>query len=177
MIQNSTALIVVLLFIEGLVLYLANHQKFSKYFDILPAVFWIYLLPMIASSLGLIDSKAQIYSEITKYLLPMALLMLLMTVDIKAIFSLGTSALLMFFIGSLGIVFGMVVVFALFKGIIGTQFWSGFAALTGSWTGGSANMIAVKEALGSPDAVFLPMVIVDTIVLVLIVGISRIDLF
>jgi uncharacterized membrane protein len=50
------------------------------------------------------------------------------------------------------------------KGWIGKEFWSGFGALSGSWTGGSANMIAVKEALGTPDRVFLPMVIVDTIV-------------
>ena len=33
-----------------------------------------------------------------------------------------------------------------------------------AWTGGSANMIAVKEALAVPDAVFAPMVIVDTVV-------------
>jgi len=164
MIQNPIALVLVLLAIEAGVLYLANHKKFSKYFDVLPSVFWIYFLPMLASSCGLIDAKAEIYSQITTYLLPMALFLLLMTVDIKAILRLGPSALVMFFIGTLGIMFGMVVVFVLFKNLIGVQFWSGFAALAGSWTGGSANMIAVKEAIGTPDEVFLPMVIVDTIV-------------
>ena len=164
MIHSPIALIVVLLSIEGLVLYLANHQKFSKYFSVLPSVFWIYFLPMLASSCGLIDSQAAIYSKITTYLLPMSLFLLLMTVDIKAILRLGPSALIMFFIGTFGIMIGMIIVFVLFKNTIGEQFWSGFAALSGSWTGGSANMIAVKEALGTPDAVFLPMVIVDTIV-------------
>ena len=164
MIHNPIALIAILLSIEGAILYLANHQKFFKYFDVLPSVFWIYFLPMLASSCGLIDSQAPIYSKITTYLLPMSLFLLLMTVDIKAILRLGPQALIMFFIGTLGIMLGMVLVFILFKNRIGPQFWSGFAALTGSWTGGSANMIAVKEALGTPDAVFLPMVIVDTIV-------------
>ncbi|MBI3602403.1 MAG: DUF819 family protein [Candidatus Omnitrophica bacterium] len=164
MIHHPLALITVLLLIESIVLYLAHHVRFSKCFNILPAVFWIYFLPMLASSVGLVDSKASVYTTITTYLLPMALFLLLMSVDIKAIVRLGPPALVMFFAGSLGIMLGMVVVFAFFRNVVGGQFWSGFAALSASWTGGSANMIAVKEALGTPDAVFLPMVIVDTIV-------------
>jgi uncharacterized membrane protein len=163
-IQNPYTLIVVLLVFECLVLYLASHKKFSKYFDFLPAVFWIYLLPMLASTFGMIDPKAPIYADISKYILPMALILLLMTVDIKAILNLGPMALIMFMIGSFGIMIGMVSVFFLVKGIIGPEFWSGFGALAGSWTGGSANLIAVKEALGAPDEIFLPMVVVDTLV-------------
>jgi uncharacterized membrane protein len=70
----------------------------------------------------------------------------------------------MFFIGAAGIIAGAVLSFALFKPLVGPEFWSGFGALSASWTGGSANMIAVKEALAVPDAVFAPMVIVDTVV-------------
>jgi uncharacterized membrane protein len=84
--------------------------------------------------------------------------------DIKAISRLGPTALVMFFAGSFGIMLGMVVSFIIFKPLIGPQFWTGFGALAASWTGGSANMVAVKEALNTPDAVFFPMVIVDTIV-------------
>ncbi|MEI7998808.1 MAG: DUF819 family protein, partial [Candidatus Omnitrophota bacterium] len=164
MIHNPFALIAILLLIETGILFLAKHPRSSKFFDVLPSVFWIYFLPMLASSFGLIDSQAAIYSKITTYLLPMSLFLLLMTVDIKGIVRLGPRALSMFFIGTVGIVLGMVVVFVCFKNAIGAQFWSGFAALSASWTGGSANMIAVKEAIGTPDAVFLPMVIVDTIV-------------
>ena len=162
--HTPIALITFLLLIESAVLYLASHKQFSKYFDVLPSVFWIYFLPMLASSFGLIDAKAAIYGKITTYILPMALFLLLMTVDIRAILRLGGKALVMFFIGAFGIMLGMAVVFALFKGIIGVQFAGGFAALSASWTGGSANMIAVKEALAVPDQVFLPMVIMDTIV-------------
>lgn len=164
MIHNPVALIIVLITIESSIFYLANHKHFSKYFEILPSVFWIYFLPMLASSFGLIDSQSPIYSKITDYFLPPALFLLLITVDIKAILRLGPSALVMFFIGTLSIMIGMVTVFLLLKNIIGVQYWAGFGALSGSWTGGSANMIAVKEALGTPDSVFLPMVIVDTIV-------------
>jgi uncharacterized membrane protein len=59
----------------------------------------------------------------------------------------------------------------LFKPLIGQEFWSGFGALSASWTGGSANMIAAKEALSVPDEVFAPMVIVDSVVPYLWMGI------
>lgn len=136
---------------------------------------------MLCSSLGLLDSKSPVYSSITNHLLPASLILLLMCVDIKAILHLGRTALGMFFVGSLGIMTGTVLVFAVFKGIVGTQFWGGFGALSGSWTGGSANMIAVKEALSTPNDVFLPMVVVDTVVpyvwmafLILMVGWQKI---
>ncbi len=120
-------------------------------------------MPMVLSTCGIIDAKSPLYQGITKYLLPPALFLLLLHVDFKAIVRLGPSALVMFFAGSAGIMLGMVISFIIFKPLVGPQFWGGFGALAASWTGGSANMIAVKEALNTPDSVFLPMVIVDTI--------------
>jgi uncharacterized membrane protein len=163
-IKNPFLLATVLLGIEVLVLWLADHPRSKQWFKFLPSLFWIYFLPMLASTVGLIDPKSPLYSKIINALLPASLFLLLMTVDIRSIIRLGRPALIMFFAGSAGIVFGAPIVFFILKGWIGTDFWAGFGALSASWTGGSANMIAVKEALGTPDAVFLPMVIVDTIV-------------
>jgi len=164
MIQNPFVLILFLVFIEIIILYLSSHTRFKKYFNFLPSVFWIYFLPMLASTAGIIDAKSPIYSVITTKLLPASLLLLLISIDLKSIMKLGRPALLMFFAGSCGIIFGAPLVFFIFKSWVGLEFWSGFGALSASWTGGSANMIAAKEALGTPDAVFTPMVIVDTIV-------------
>ena len=157
-------MISILILIETMVLYASEQKCLVRFFDIFSPIFFIYFLPMLASTAGLIDPKAPVLGLITTYVLPMALFLLLVTVDMRAIFRLGDKALLMFFIGSLGIMTGAVVAFVLVKGVIGPQFWGGFGALSASWTGGSANMIAVKEALPVPDNVFLPMVIVDTIV-------------
>ena len=164
MIRNQFILVGFLLFIEITVLYLSNHPRSKKYFQFLPFVFWIYFLPMVASTIGIIDPSSEIYKKITTYLLPASLFLLLITVDINAILKLGKTALLMFFAGSLGVMLGAPLVFFLFKNWIGPDFWSGFGALSASWTGGSANMIAVKEAIGTPDHVFSTMQIVDTIV-------------
>jgi uncharacterized membrane protein len=181
MIRNPFLIIATLAAIEILVLFLSERKFYKKNFSFFPTVFWIYFLPMLCSSLGLLDSKSPVYSSITNHLLPASLILLLMCVDIKAIMHLGWTALGMFFVGSLGIMTGTVLVFAVFKGIVGTQFWGGFGALSGSWTGGSANMIAVKEALSTPSDVFLPMVVVDTVVpyvwmafLILMVGWQKI---
>jgi len=163
-IKNPFLLICFLLLIEFAILYISNQARFKKYFQFLPSIFWIYFLPMLASTFGMIDAKSPIYQKITTHLLPASLVLLLLSVDIKSIFKLGKEAIFMFFIGSAGIVLGTPLVFFLFKNWIGNDFWAGFGAISASWTGGSANMIAVKEALGVKDAVFLPMVIVDTIV-------------
>ena len=164
MIKNPWAIITVLLSIEIAVLYVSSRPRFKQYFEFIPSIFWIYFLPMLSSTFGLLDPLSPIYSQISNWLLPMSLFILLITVDVRAILRLGKPALLMFFAGGVGIAVGISITFWIFKNWIGGQFWSGFGALAGSWTGGSANMIAVKEALGVPDAVFLPMVIVDTIV-------------
>ncbi|MDD4182839.1 MAG: DUF819 family protein, partial [Candidatus Omnitrophica bacterium] len=164
MITESLPIIIFLLAIEALVLSVSRHPKFKKYFKFIPAVFWIYFLPMLSSSFGLIDSKSPIYQNISFYLLPSALVLLLLSSDIRAILKLEKQALIMMLAGSLGIMIATPVVFYLVRQWVGAQMWSGFGALSASWIGGSANMIAAKEALGTPDAVFTPMVIVDTIV-------------
>lgn len=164
MIQNAWATTAILLGIEVFVLWFSSRPQFARWFKVFPALFWIYFLPMLISTFGLLDPKNAVYGYITGWLLPASLFLLLSSVDMKAILRLGKPALIMFFAGSAAFVFSAPLVFYLFKGLIGSQFWSGFGALCGSWTGGSANMIAVKEALGAPDAVFLPMVVVDTVV-------------
>jgi uncharacterized membrane protein len=163
MIHNSLLLVLILLSVEFIVLYLAGNPRTKHLFKFLPSMFWIYFLPMVLSTCGIIDAKSPLYQEITKFLLPPALFLLLLNIDIKAICRLGPVALVMFFAGTFGIMLGMVVSFIIFKPLVGVQFWGGFGALAASWTGGSANMIAVKEALSVPDPVFFPMVIVDTI--------------
>jgi hypothetical protein len=90
--------------------------------------------------------------------------LLLLSSDIKAILRLGPRALITMFCGSAGIMLGTVAVMFFFRGRLGDQAWAGFGSLSASWTGGSANMIAVKEALSTPESVFTPMVVVDTIV-------------
>ena len=164
MMDSTGAIIAVLILIEAVVLTAAGHPRTKRFFKFLPAVFWIYFLPMLAATCGLLDSGHPVYGKITKTLLPAGLFLLLLCVDVKAVLRLGPKALGMMLAGSAGIMLGTVTVFAVYRHIVGAHMWPGFGALSASWMGGSANMVAVKEALGTPDEVFLPMVIVDTII-------------
>ncbi len=164
MIHDPFALVAILLCIETLVFYVSGHERLKKYFKYIPSVFWIYFIPMVCSSLGLIDARQDIFKLLSANLLPVALFILLLSSDVSGIVRCGRPALIMMFAGSLGIMAGVPLVFFFFQRIVGPQFWPGFGALSGSWIGGSANMIAVKEAIAAPEPVFLPMVIVDTIV-------------
>ncbi len=164
MLNNPYAIIAFLIAIESLVLYISSHTRFKKYFHFIPPVFWIYFLPMFFSTTGILDSQSPVYQIITTLLLPASLVLLLLSTDIQAILRLGRPALIMMGASSFGIMVAAPIVFWVMKPLVGAQMWSGFGALSGSWVGGSANMVAVKEALGTPDAVFAPMVIVDTVV-------------
>ncbi len=162
--SHPAAILAVLLAVEAGLLAFAGSRRFSFLFRFLPAVFWIYFLPMVLSTVGFVDRTAPVYSLLSAQVLPTALFLLLLAVDLRAIARMGPWAIGMFLVGSFGIMLGTVVCFLVLRPWIGGQFWSGFATLSGSWTGGSANMVAVKEAFGTPQEIFAPMVIVDTIV-------------
>lgn len=164
MIRHPALIFIVLITLEFVILTALEHPRTKKFFKYIPAVFWIYFIPMLLASFSLIDSKCPMYGLATQYALPASLFLLLLGVDLKAIARLGRTALLMFLAGSFGVMIGVVSVFALFRPVVGNEFYRGFGALCGSWTGGSANMIAVKEALATPDDIYLPMVVVDTVV-------------
>jgi uncharacterized membrane protein len=164
MINDTFGIVTVLLVIEGGIYYLAEHRWTKKIFNITPSMFWIYFLPLLASSFKLIPQDSHVYPFISTNLLPASLLLMLISVDIRAIFKLGKVALLMMLAGSLGIMLGGPIVLLMFQHWLPEGIWSGFGALSGSWIGGSANMLAVKEGIGTPQNIFAPLVVVDTIV-------------
>lgn len=164
MIRNFWGILTVLIIIECVILCLSGNSRTRKFFKFPPAMFWIYFLPMIFSSLGVIPQQHDLYPKIGTFVLPVSLILLLLSADLRAMMRLGKTALGLMAAGALGIMLGAPLVILLFKPWLPADAWSGFAALSASWTGGSANMIAVKEALGTPDRVFLPMVVVDTLV-------------
>ena len=66
--------------------------------------------------------------------------------------------------GTLGIVLGGPIVYLVFGSLLPEEAWKGLAALSGSWIGGTANMVAIAESVGTPDAVMGPVIVVDTVV-------------
>lgn len=164
MIQDPTAVLVYLLALIGLIYYVKDQSWSQKLFDIVPPVIWVYFLPMISTTLGITPEQSDLYGWVKTYLLPAALVLLLLSADIKAIAKLGPKALGTMLGGTIGIVLGGVISLAIFGSWLPVDAWQGMAALSGSWIGGSANMVAVGTSIGVRDELFGVMIIVDTVV-------------
>jgi len=160
-------IVVILLSVEALVLSAAAWPPLKKVFSVLPPLFWIYFLPMVLATTGLLPARHPVYEAITTTLLPAGLILILLPVNLRNIFKLGGQALTIMLAGSLGIILGAPLVILIFKPWMPADIWKGFGALSGSWIGGSSNMLAIKEAIGTPEDIFFLMVIMDTVVVYL----------
>jgi len=164
MFNSQNSVIAVLLGIEVFVLFLSGYSRTKFLFKFLPAVFWIYFLPMLASTFKIIPKGHVVYKDISLFFLPASLVLLVLSANLRQLRKLGGIAMIMMLSGTLGIMLGGPLTLLLFKKWLPADIWMGFGALSGSWVGGSANMIAVKEGIGAPDSVFFPMVVVDSVV-------------
>lgn len=143
---------------------LSSVDKLEPLFKFAPPVIWAYFIPMMLTTFGVTPSSSPVYEWMSTYLLPFSLFLLMITVDVRAILRLGPRALFMMLVGTLGIVIGAPIAFFLFGGFFSDPVaWKGFAALSGSWIGGTANMIFVKESVSTPDSTLAPLLVVDVV--------------
>lgn len=150
--------------IVGLIYLVKEHTPLKPLFRYVPPILWVYFLPMIGTSLGLFPAASPFYDVSLKLLLPPALVMLLLSVDIRALARLGPRAIGTMLFGTLGVVLGAPIALLLFKAWVPADTWMGMAALSGSWIGGSSNMVAIKESIDCPEGIFGVMIVVDVLV-------------
>lgn len=146
------------------IFWISEFPSLQKVFRITPAVIYCYFVPTLSTTVGIIPMASPVYDWMTRYLLPVALLLLMITVDMKSILKLGRTALIMVTAGSIGIMIGAQIAYLAFARWLPPEGWKGLAALTGSWIGGTANMVAIAESVGTPDAIMGPIIVVDTVV-------------
>lgn len=186
-ITNDAVVFGLLMLLLGLVFYTSSSQNESwkKFYTYVPALLLCYLLPSIFSSLNIISPewitttndvetkhKSQVYFVASRYMLPAALVLLTLSIDIKAMFKLGPKALIMFFTGTIGIILGgpiAILLVSIFspETVGGADFdavWRGLATLAGSWIGGGANQAAMLELYKYNQANYGAMVLVDIVV-------------
>jgi uncharacterized membrane protein len=171
MITHPLLLIFIFVGIVSLVYGLSENPKTSGIFRYLPAPLWCYFVPTFLASVGWVPSQTPLYALMSRFILPASLILMLLATDIPALLKLSRKALLAMVAGSFGIGVGAFLTFILaFKmaqfGVSGlqTDLWKGWGCLTGSWTGGSANMIAVKEILQTSETLFSSLIVIDTMI-------------
>ena len=172
----------------------------SKFYKIVPGLFMAYMVPAILTTTGLIspewttvsetgvvtEHSSNLYYVSSRYLLPAALVLMTLSIDLKAVFNLGWKALVMFFAGTVGIIIGGPIAILLIAsvspetvgGVGPDAVWRGLSTLAGSWIGGGANQTAMLEIYGYNQAKYGGMVFVDIVVAniwmaIILIGIGK----
>ncbi|MCL1141383.1 DUF819 family protein [Shewanella gaetbuli] len=175
MVTNDATALGLLAAILGFVFYTSasSHPFWTKFYKFIPALLLCYFLPSLLNTFGIVDGEASnLYYVASRYLLPACLVLLILSVDLKAILGLGPKAVIMFLTGTLGIVIGgpiaLLLVSFIDPSLIGNNgpdaVWRGMTTLAGSWIGGGANQAAMKEIYGVGGEIFSVMITVDVIV-------------
>ncbi len=171
------------------VFYTSNQKSgfWYRFYKVIPALLMCYLLPAIFNSLGLVsDDSSQLYYVASRYLLPASLVLMTLSINLKAIANLGVKALVMFFTGTIGIIIGGPIAILLIslvspETVGGADFdavWRGLSTLAGSWIGGGANQAAMLEIYQYNPDKYGGMVLVDIVVAnlwmaILLLGIGK----
>jgi len=143
---------------------MAERQTHWKLFEYLPSVVLIYATSMLLANAGLWERNeavSNVYSTLKSNLLAAMLFLILLQLDLKAFFSLGRKMLIAYVSAVVSIALSFVAVFMLFG--FEREEAGMFAALCGSWMGGTANMLAVANAFEVGEHMMGYALIVDAV--------------
>ncbi|MCY4571259.1 MAG: DUF819 family protein [Gemmatimonadetes bacterium] len=164
LITDPMALFGFLAALVALIFWVSELPRFKKFFEYVPPVIFVYFVPMLTTTAGITPGESALYGWNSSYLLLFALFMLMVSVDFESVLKLGPIALLMVFAGTLGIVVGGPISLLIFRDMLPADAWQGFAALSGSWIGGTGNMLAISESVGTSADAMGTVIVVDTVV-------------
>ena len=202
LITNDTIVFGVLMICLGLIFFTDSIKTgfWIKFYKIIPALFVAYFVPAILTTLGIISPEwesitktgetvkhsSNLYYMSSRYLLPAALVLMTLSIDLKALFNLGPKALIMFITGTIGVIIGgpiaVLIIGSISPETVGGEgadaVWRGLSTLAGSWIGGGANQTAMLEVYGYNQKLYGGMVFVDIVVAniwmaILLIGIGK----
>ncbi|WP_262692647.1 DUF819 family protein [Kordiimonas aestuarii] len=165
MITDGFSYLAILLLVGGAIRMLETSTK-HRLFDYLPGVVALYFIVMLMATFGVweqTDSVNATYSSVKGNLLPAMIFLMLLKGDLRKIIGLGPRMLLAFAVSATSIGIGFVVTYAAFKAWLPADAWKAFAALSGSWMGGTGNMAAIQGALSVPDTAMGYTLLMDSV--------------
>ncbi|MBY6199271.1 DUF819 domain-containing protein [Vibrio hangzhouensis] len=146
----------------------SSNPFWRKFYTFIPGLLLCYFVPSLLNTWGIIDvTNSNLYFVASRYLLPGALVLLIVSADLKKIFGLGSKAVIMFLTGTLGIIVGgpaaLLIIDFINPDLVSGDVWRGLTTVAGSWIGGGANQAAMKEVFNVDDQLFSAMITVDVI--------------
>ncbi|WP_049622807.1 DUF819 domain-containing protein [Frateuria defendens] len=137
-----------------------------RLFEVLPPIVLVYLTVTALAVSGLWQVNEEIRAAqglLIAHMVPALLFLLMINCDLRAIFRLGPRVLAVFFSTTVCLFIAFISVFLIFHRWLPGNTWQPLAALSGSWVGGTANMIAVKQAIGMPDTLLAMSLLTDAL--------------
>lgn len=138
----------------------------AKLFNYVPPLLFIYATPVFLNNFGVIPSSSIVYTGLSKFALPVFIVLMLIKVNVPAVIRVMGKGVLVMLMGTAGVMVGGVVAYLTVHSWLSDDAWKGFGTLAGSWIGGTANMLATKEMLGASEAQLGLAVIADNVVYV-----------
>ena len=161
MIVNPAAILAILAAVVFISLWLEqNYSLFRK----LGAAMVGILFGMVLANAGLLPNKSPAYDFLVGPGVSAAVVLILLSVDVRSIRKAGPVMLKAFALGAVGTAIGSAIMASLlFKGI-GSETWKLSGQFTGTYTGGGMNFAAVGQALGTSSDLFAAAIAADVLV-------------
>lgn len=165
MIQTVWPYLAVVLLAAGL--FPSLEKRFGwRLFSVLPPIVLTYLFVTALAVGGLWRTTPDIEAAqkaLIAQLLPALLFLLMVGCDLRAILRLGPRMLAVFACAMGSILVAIVLGYLIFRHALPVDGWKMLAALSATWTGGSANLVAVKQSIGLPDNLLPPVLLADAL--------------
>lgn len=165
MVETPLAVLTVLVAVAAFFFYLEQRTEW-KGFNYFPPLIFIYATPVVLNNTGVIPTDSPVYAGLGEYALPVFIALMLFNVNVPSAVRVMGKGVLVMLLGTVGIVVGGVVSFAIVHTGLDPMAWKGYGALAGSWIGGTGNMAGVAGALETPPEMLGLAVLADNLVYV-----------
>jgi len=165
MIETLWPYLAIMLIAAGLFPSLEKRYRW-RFFSVLPPIVLTYLFVTALAVAGVWSPTGEVQTAqkvLTAHLLPTLLFLLMVTCDLRAILKVGPRVLAVFACAMASILVAIVIVYVIFRGVLPQDGWKMLAALSATWTGGSANLVAVKQSIGLSDNLLPPVLLADAL--------------
>ena len=165
MIQTAWPYLALMLVIAGVFPMIERRTQW-RVFSIMPPIVMVYLLVTALSVSGLwrVDGEIkQAQSLLVAQVIPAMLFLLMIHCDLRAILALGPRVLAVFFTTTVCLFVAFTVTYLVFRNVLPDTGWGPLAALSGSWVGGSANLVAVTRAVGLSENAMAMALLTDAL--------------
>jgi len=122
------------------------------------------IIAMILSNLRIIPTDAPTYDHVWSYVVPLSIAMLLFNADLKKIWKESGRQLIIYLLSGLGTILGTFIAALLLKNHI-PEIYKPAAMMTGTYTGGSVNLVAMADAFDASGELVTASVVADNLLM------------